>query len=221
MHIDGVEKAPRTFEHIEPEIVGNTRRLLMSEVSGRAFLLRKLRQIVPGIEKDSPMAIKSLERLKELEHEGYQYEGAEPSFELEIMKLFGTYAPSFELVEFKVIVNEPSIDSVSSAAMIKIRVNGQEEITADEGDGPVDALDAAIRKALTRFYPVLADMKLTDYKVRVIDSGAATAARVRVLIESTDGREVWTTIGVSGDIIQASWKALVDSMEYFLHKSLN
>jgi 2-isopropylmalate synthase len=218
MHIDAVGKSTPSFEHISPEAVGNARHFLMSEVSGRSYLLRKLRQVVPEIQKDSPIARKVAERLKELEFEGYQYEGAETSFELEIKKLLGKYEPFFELVEFKVIVNEPSVDGVGCSALIKIRVNGQEDITADEGDGPVDALDRAIRKAMIHFYPQIARMKLTDYKVRVIDSGAATAAKVRVLIESTDGTDRWTTIGVSTDIILASWKALVDSMEYMLLK---
>jgi len=219
MHIDGVEKAPSTFEHVEPSAIGNNRMFLLSEVSGRGFLLRKLKQIAPDAEKDSKIAHKVIDRLKEREHEGYQYEGAEASFELEIKKLLNIYEPHFSLVEFKVIVNEPSVVGFGAAALIKIRVGGQDEITADEGDGPVEALDRAIRKAMERFYPQLKKMKLTDYKVRVINSASATAASVRVLIESTDGIDTWTTIGVDVDIIHASWKALVDSMDYMLMKS--
>jgi 2-isopropylmalate synthase len=218
MHIDGVEKTTFSFEHIDPSLVGNVRKFLLSEVAGRSFLLRKLRQIVPEAAKDSPVTHMVLNRLKELESEGYQYEGAEASFELVIKKLLNLYKSHFSLIEFKVIVSEPSGDGVGASALIKIRVNGQDEITAYEGDGPVEALDRAIRKAMERFYPQLKKMKLTDYKVRVIDSAAATAARVRVLIESTDGKDAWTTIGVDGDIIHASWKALVDSMDYLLMK---
>ncbi len=218
MHSDAISKNPRTYEHIDPELVGNKRIFLMSEVAGRSAVLSTIRQVDPDITKDSPETGLILERLKELEHEGYQYEGAESSFELVIRKVLGKYAPFFELREFKVIVNEPSIGGINSSAMIKINVDGQDEITAAEGDGPVNALDRAVRKALERFYPQIGEMKLTDYKVRVLDSNSATAAKVRVLVESTDGREVWTTIGVSTDIIDASWKALVDSIEHKLLK---
>ena len=145
---------------------------------------------------------------------GYQYEGAETSFEIIVRKVLGKYQPLFELTEFKVIVNEPSINNVNSYALIKIKVGDQEEITASDGDGPVNALDNALRKALERFYPNIKSVKLTDYKVRVLDSKTATASKVRVLIESTDGEDTWTTIGVSTDIIEASWRALVESIEY-------
>ena len=218
MHIDAVCKNTASFEHIGPETVGNSRSALMSEVSGRSAFTRMAQRIDPSIDKDSPVLSKVAARMKELEHKGYHYEAAESSFELEVMKLLGKYEPSFELTEFKVIVNEPSVNSVDSVAIIKIKVNGQEEISAEEGNGPVNALDRAIRKAMKRFYPELEKMKLTDYRVRVLDSSAATGSSVRVLIESTDGVETWTTIGVSTDIIQASWKALVDSIEYMLGK---
>jgi len=218
MHIDAVYKAPVSFEHIDPEKVGNSRKILMSEVSGRSTILNKINEVDPSLSKDSPETKLIIDRLKQLEHEGYQFEGAESSFELVIRKILGKYKPSFELKEFKVIVNEPSIDGVNSSAMIKIKVDSQEEITAAEGDGPVNALDNAVRKALERFYPQVKEIKLTDYKVRVLDSSSATAAKVRVLIESGDGKDVWTTIGVSTDIIEASWVALVDSIEYKLSK---
>jgi 2-isopropylmalate synthase len=218
MHIDGVNKNPASFEHIEPELVGNARTFLMSEVAGRSTILKMITQVEPSITKTSSEAKQIIDRLKELEHEGYQFEGAESSFELVIRKMLGKYEPFFTLKEFKVMVNEPSINSVNSSAMIKIQVGEQEEITAAEGDGPVNALDNALRKALERFYPQIREMKLSDYKVRVLDSTLATAAKVRVLIESTDGKDVWTTIGVSTDIIEASWKALVDSIEYKLIK---
>lgn len=218
MHADAVSKNTRSYEHIDPEAVGNERVFLMSEVAGRSAVLNLIKNVDSSITKDSPDARRVLERLKELEYEGYQYEGAESSFEIEIRKVLGKYRPSFELREFKVIVNEPSLGGINSSAMIKIKVDDQAEITAAEGDGPVNALDKAVRKALERFYPQIRGMKLTDFKVRVLDSVSATAAKVRVLIESTDGKEVWTTIGVSTDIIDASWKALVDSIEYKLIK---
>ena len=216
MHIDAVVKNPMSYEHIDPEMVGNSRRMLMSEVAGRSTLMTRINAVDPGLGKDAPETQKIIDRLKQLEHEGYQFEAAESSFELVVRKILGKYQPFFELKEYKVIVNEPSINGVNSSAMIKIRVGDQEEITAAEGDGPVNALDNAVRKALERFYPEISEIRLTDYKVRVLDSDQASAAKVRVLIESTDHRENWTTIGVSTDVIDASWRALVDSIEYKL-----
>lgn len=219
MHADAVTKNSTAYEMISPEAVGNERIFLMSEVAGRSAVLNLVKKVDPTITKDSPVVRIILDNLKEMEHQGYQYEGAESSFELIIMKVLGKYHPFFELRDFKVIVNEPAeANERNSSAMIKVKVGDQEEITAAEGDGPVNALDNAVRKALVRFYPCISEMKLTDYKVRVLDSTSATAAKVRVLIESTDGNEVWTTIGVSTDIIEASWKALVDSIEYKLGK---
>lgn len=219
MHADAVTKNASAYEMIDPEVVGNQRIFLMSEVAGRSAVLNLVKKIEPALTKDSEETRRILEKLKEMEHEGYQYEGAESSFELIVMKVLGKYHPFFELKDFKVIVSEPAaVNERNSTAMIKVKVGDQEEITAAEGDGPVNALDNAVRKALVRFYPCISEMKLTDYKVRVLDSTSATAAKVRVLIESTDGNEVWTTIGVSADIIEASWKALVDSIEYKLGK---
>jgi 2-isopropylmalate synthase len=216
MHVDAVVKNPVSYEHIDPDLVGNSRRTLMSEVAGRSTLLARIQAVDPKIGKDSPETKKIIERLKQLEHEGYHFEAAEQSFELVVRKMLGKYTPFFELVEFKVMVNEPSVNNMNSSAMIKIRVGDDTEITAAEGDGPVNALDKAVRKALERFYPAIGEIRLTDYKVRVLDSKEASAAKVRVLIESTDHRENWTTIGVSTDIIDASWQALVDSIEYKL-----
>ncbi|MGE4283274.1 MAG: citramalate synthase [Clostridia bacterium] len=221
MHIDGVTKNPKTFEHINPELVGNERRFLMSEVAGRSSIISRIHLIAPEVTRDSPETKRIIDKLKSLEHAGYQFEGAESSFELVIRKELGKYTKFFELEHFKAIVNEPSGSSHSSTAMIKIRVDGEEEITAAEGDGPVNALDKALRKALERFYPQLKEMHLSDFKVRVLDSKTATAAKVRVLIESTDGEQIWSTVGVSTDIIEASWRALVDSIEYKLQKDLD
>lgn len=216
MHADAVNKNTSAYELIDPGTVGNERVFLMSEVAGRSAVMSLINKVDPSVTRDSGETRLVIEKLKEMEYEGYQYEGAESSFELIVRKVLGKYQPFFELKEFKVIVNEPTMNSVNSSAMIKIKVGEQEEITAAEGDGPVNALDNAVRKAIVRFYPWITEMKLTDFKVRVLDSNSATAAKVRVLIESTDGREKWTTIGVSTDIIEASWRALVDSIEYKL-----
>jgi 2-isopropylmalate synthase len=216
MHIDAVVKNPISYEHVNPELIGNSRRVLMSEVAGRSTLLARINAVDPTLTKDSPETRRIMDKLKELEHEGYQFETAESSFELVVRKMLGRYTPFFELVEFKVIVNEPCVNEVNSSVIIKVRVGDQEVLTVAEGDGPVNALDRAARKALERLYPAIGDIRLTDYKVRVLDSDKASAAKVRVLIESSDGRESWTTIGVSTDIINASWQALVDAMEYKL-----
>lgn len=220
MHIDGVSKSSRSFEHINPEIVGNERKFLTSEVAGRSTILSLIQKIVPTIEKNSPECDLVIDKLKKLEYEGYQFEGADGSFELLIRKTLGKYKPFFELVNFKTIGERPYQDGRSASVVIKIIVDGKTEITAAEGNGPVDALNGALRKALEVFYPQLSDVHLTDYKVRVLDSKTATASKVRVLIESSDGKDSWSTIGVSKDIIEASWLALVDSIEYKLIKDI-
>lgn len=220
MHIDGVNKAASSFEHIAPELVGNERRLLMSEVAGRSTILAKLQAVDPTLTKDSVETEQLINKLKELEHEGYQFEGAESSFRLLVRKHLGKYRPFFNLIYFKIIGDSNINGSCSSSAMVKLEVDGQEEITAADGAGPVHALDRALRKALEVFYPELKKVHLTDYKVRVLDTKTATASKVRVLIESTDGTDSWTTVGVSTDIIEASWIALVDSMEHKLLKDM-
>lgn len=216
MHIDGVVKNSQSFEHIDPEQVGNKRRFLMSEVSGRSTILSRIQEVEPNITKDSEETLLLMDKLKQLEHEGYQFEGAESSFELLIRRSLGKYRTFFTVKDFKVISEQPWEDLNSASAMIKVQVDGVEEITAAEGDGPVNALDKALRKALGFFYPQLNRTRLTDYKVRVLNSNGGTAAKVRVHIESTDGKRVWGTVGVSTNIIEASWKALVDSIEYAL-----
>ncbi len=217
MHIDGVRKAPESFEHLNPELVGNERRILMSEVAGRSTILSKIQEINPDITKDSFETKEIIDKLKDMEHVGYQFEGAESSFELIIRKHLGKYKPFFELENYTTMGRQPSENSqINSSAIVKINVEGKTEITAAEGNGPVNALDKALRKALEVFYPSLKNVSLRDYKVRVLDTKDATAAKVRVLIESTDGEEYWTTVGVSTDIIEASWIALVDSIEYKL-----
>ena len=218
MHIDGVGKASHSFEHINPEKVGNQRRFLISEVSGRSMVLERVREVDPSVTKDDEVTDRIVKRIKAMEHEGYQFEGAEATFELVIRKELGKYRSFFELEHFKIIGEQPTNGQYGSSAIIKIRVDGHDEITAAEGDGPVHAMDSALRKVLVGFYPELSNVHLTDFKVRVIDGEEATAARVRVLLQSTDGDEVWTTVGVSTDIIEASWLALVDSIDYKLLK---
>lgn len=216
MHVDGVLKNTASFEHINPEAVGNSRRILVSEMSGKANVHRYIHEVDPMIQKDSAETKAVMDKLKELEYEGYQFEGAESSMELLIRKVLGKHKPFFALNQFKVIVSEPSGEEKSASALIKIHVGNSEEITAAEGEGPVDALDKALRKALERFYPQLSKVRLTDYKVRVLDSNRAVESLVRVLVESSDGVNKWSTVGVSRDIIEASWRALVDSVEYKL-----
>lgn len=213
MHIDAVNKNPISYEHINPSQVGNERHILVSEVAGRGALLNKLQQIEPSLTKDSPDTIRVLEQLKALEHDGYQFEGAESSFDLLMHKLLGKFEPFFSLKQYNVSVFEPSADGLNSSATIHVNVNGQDASATAQGDGPVNALDKAMRKALTDFYPAINEIKLVDYKVRVLDSSQATAAKVRVIIESTDQQQSWTTIGVSTDIIEASWLALKDAVE--------
>lgn len=220
MHIDGVNKCERSFEHIVPESVGNKRRFLMSEVSGRTTVLAKLKGIMPELTKESPETAEIVKKIKELEHMGYQFESADASFELVVLNILGKYNPHFKLDMYKTSGEFPSADeNLSAYAMLKIDVNDVKETAAALGNGPVNALDLALRKALSVFYPELDKVHLTDYKVRVLAGDDATAAKVRVLIDSTNGEEVWTTVGVSTDIIEASWKALVDSIEYILYRN--
>ncbi|SHE82194.1 2-isopropylmalate synthase [Caldanaerobius fijiensis DSM 17918] len=218
MHIDAVLKNTRTYEHIDPESVGNERRILMSEVSGKSTILSKIKEIEPTLTKNSPETKMIIDELKKMEYEGYQFEGAEGSFYLIVKKLLGKFKKHFDIKYFKVIDQIPWDLQTSATAMVKVAVDGIEEVTAAEGNGPVNALDAALRRALERFYPVLKSVVLTDYKVRVLNSDGATAAKVRVLIESSDREECWSTMGVSTNIIQASWDALIDSIEYKLAK---
>lgn len=221
MHIDAVAKTAKSYEHINPELIGNDRRFLISEVSGRSTILKEIQKIFPNIERDSEEVTKVTNRLKELEYEGYKFEGAEGTVELLIRKTIGKYKPFFKLNHFKTIVEQPfNNKDFTSTAIVNITVDNENKIAASQGDGPVNALDKALREALESFYPKLKEVRLVDYKVRVLDSKSATGSKVRVLIESTDGRENWTTVGVSKDVIEASWTALVDSLEYKLIKDM-
>ncbi len=220
MHIDGIGKNPRSFEHINPELVGNERRMLMSEVAGRATILKRIQRIAPNLGKEAPETKQIVDTLKRMEMSGYQFEGAESSFELVIAKHLGKYKPYFVLDHYKTLGERPIAGDplTSHTAVVKVAVDNEMAIAVAQGDGPVHALDKALRKVLEDFYPVLATVHLTDYKVRVLDSKDASAAKVRVLIETTDGEHSWSTVGVSTDIIEASWMALVDSIEYKLMK---
>lgn len=219
MHVDGVAKEPDSFEHINPALVGNTRNIVLSEMAGRTAVLSLVGDIDPSIKKNSELAAELCEYLKELEAGGYIFESAQASLKLKLIKKLGKFKPYFKLSKFKVIGEQSSENAFDlSSAMIKIEVNSQTETTAAEGEGPVNALDLALKKAVERFYPQIATVRLTDYKVRVIEPADATAALVRVLITSTDGSDIWTTVGVSRDIIKASLLALLDSIEYKLIK---
>ena len=219
MHIDAVTKNPVSYEHVPPESVGNERVFLMSEVAGRSLIIEKIRKFDTDITKSSPVVTEIVNKVKQLEHDGYKFEGADGSFELLVRKIIGKYQPFFKLHYYKTMGEQSMHNGAAcSFAQIKIEVDNQIEITAGEGAGPVHALDTALRKALERFYPNVSAIRLTDYKVRVLDSQSATASKVRVLIESSDSTEDWTTVGVSTDIIEASWLALVDSIEYKLIK---
>lgn len=222
MHIDGVMKLPRSFEHIDPETVGNRRHFLTSEVSGRGTVLPVIRKFVPDAEKHSESTGRMVEVLKQKELEGYQYEAAEASFELLVKKTLGLYESFFGVTFFKVTDDVPYPNGhMPSSAIVEIKVGSKTRIAGSVGNGPINALDRAMREGLRNFYPEIGSMHLTDYKVRVISSGSATDSTIRVLIDSTDGKEVWTTVGVSTDITEASFKALTDSYEYMLSKTIN
>lgn len=214
MHIDGMLKDSHSFEHIEPERVGNHRRFLVSEMAGRGALTTRLQTIAPDIHKDSPEASIIMERLKSLEADGYTFEDADGSLALRILGALNRRKRYFDVLDFHVVSRKPE-GRLNAQAYVKVRVGDQVEITADEGDGPVNALDCAVRKALSRFYPCIEEMRLVDFKVRVI-SEDGTASRVRVHMESAGGGKTWSTVGVSGNIIEASFIALTDSIEYML-----
>lgn len=219
MHVNAVQKVAHSFEHVEPGTVGNRQRILVSELSGQSNVLMKAEELGLPVEKGSEEAIAILQNLKELEEQGYEFEAAEASFELLIRKHLQTYKPFFELHEYHCTFRrDGERDYDTCSATVKLSINGIEEYRVAEGDGPVNALDGALRKALRDHHPYIDEMELEDYKVRIIDSRQGTAAKTRVLILSSDGKDEWGTVGVSYNIIQASWRALVDSFEYFLAK---
>jgi len=217
LHVDAVRKSKRAYEHIAPDLVGNERRFLISELSGKSTVLAELEKA--KIAEDKELAKKILVRVQELENQGFQFEAANASFDLLVKKIMGTYKPAFELVKYHTIVEKRATGDLVTEATVKlVRPDGVTEHVVGEGDGPVNALDAALRKSLENFYPGIKDVHLIDYKVRVVNARAGTAARVRVIIESRDKSSIWGTVGVSENIIEASWQALVDSVEYKLQK---
>jgi 2-isopropylmalate synthase len=216
MHAHGIARNPASYEHIDPAAVGNERRILVSELSGQSSILAKTTKY--AITHDRALMVQILNRVQDLEHEGYEFEAAEASFDLLVKKAANLYEPKFERLAYRVNIEADQDGRPLTEATVKVRVGGQTQHTVSEGDGPVNALDASLRKALQSFYPNLEGMHLVDYKVRVVNARAGTAARVRVVIESRDANDVWGTVGVSENIIEASWLALVDAAEYKLFK---
>jgi 2-isopropylmalate synthase len=219
MHVHAINKAAKTYEHIDPSLVGNERRILVSELSGRSNIAALVDK--HNIDADRELTDQILAEVVRLENNGYQFESAGASFNLLARRLAGTYTPHFETIKYRVVAGDRDAATGASfaEAIIKVRVGETLWFDAAEGHGPVNALDAALRRALLGTYPTLAEMRLVDYKVRVVDSAAGTAAHIRVNIESSDGHESWGTIGVSENIIEASWRALVDAVEYRLHQT--
>ena len=215
MHVHAVNRIARSYEHITPDAVGNERRILVSELSGRSNIVAKTTKF--NISENNELMQKILIAVQDLENEGYQYEAAEASFDLLVMKQAGTYTPAFQLEHYRVNVENQAREPMTEA-VIKLTTGSTCQHVVGEGDGPVNALDSALRKALTAAYPRLSEMTLVDYKVRVINSTEGTAARVRVVIESRDKDGMWSTVGVSENIIEASWIALVDAIEFKIHK---
>jgi len=218
VHINAVMKNSSTYEHIDPSLVGNRRRMLVSELGGKTQVFLQAKDAGFDLAKDSPQAKKILKLVQDMESKGYHFEAAQASFELLMKRALKKYKKSFELEGFKVVIEKTPQKKLTSEAVIKLKVNGVKEHTAAEGDGPINALDNALRKALKDFYPTLSQMHLFDFKVRVLNEKGGTAAPVRVLIQSQDEDATWNTIGVSENIIEASWLALVDSVEYKLFK---
>ncbi len=212
MHAAGVEADARTFEHLDPEALGNRREILASELSGKATIRSQAERA--GLDLDEAAAARAVEGLKQREHRGYHYEAAPASFELLLRREAGSYEPLFELESFRVVVEKRANGRVETEATIKVKVDGERYLRVAEGNGPVNALDSALRAAIADRYPHLADIELTNYKVRILDESHGTGAVTRVLLDSSDGDREWGTIGVSENIIEASWEALVDSLEY-------
>lgn len=215
IHVSAVMKDSKTYEHIEPQLVGNKQRILVSELAGQSNIISKAQELGLDVTANNDKTKAIMNRIKELEHKGYQFEGADASLELLLREAFGETTEIFRLESFKMLV-EKSAGQLVSEAIVKINVDGEIVYTAAEGNGPVNALDNALRKALMQYYPSIMDVVLSDYKVRVIDESDATSGIVRVLIESTDFNNTWSTVGVSSNIIEASWEALVDSIRYAL-----
>jgi 2-isopropylmalate synthase len=219
IHVSAIRRNPETYEHIDPELVGNSRRVLVSELSGKSNVMQKAEELGLGLEEDREKAREVVEQVKELEGKGYQYEAAEGSFEILVNRMMDNHRTYFTLEGFRVINEQAKNGQPHCEATIRVTVDGRKEHTAADGVGPVNALDNALRKALNEFYPELDDVRLTDFKVRVLDETSGTEAKVRVLAEMTDDDESWGTVGVSDNIIEASWQALTDGIDYKLMKT--
>jgi 2-isopropylmalate synthase len=220
VHVDAVLKHRSTYEHVAPESVGNTRRTLVSELSGGSTIVSKAALHDLNLTKKSPETRSLLKRVADMEREGYSFEGAEASFELLMMQAAGTYRKLFDVAGFRVVVEKRGPGEPMTEATVKLMVNGEERLTVAEGDGPVHALDNALRKALRKFYPELSEIKLTDFKVRVVNVREGTAAKVRTIISSSDHEKEWSTVGVSTNMIEASWRALVEGVTYGLMRRM-
>lgn len=218
IHVSALLKDSLTYEHINPEEVGNHRRVLVSELSGLSNLLYKARELNLDVNSYDAETRKVIKQIKEMENQGFQFEGADASLELFLRKAFGQNGDFFQLKNLKIILEKNEGENISSEAMVKIQVGDKIFHTAADGDGPVNALDNSLRKALTEIYPEISEVHLSDYKVRVLNGDHGTAARVRVLIESADKSNKWNTVGVSENIMEASWQAIVDSLNYKLMK---
>lgn len=218
VHVSAVAKNSAAYEHMTPELVGNHRRVLVSDLAGKSNVEYKAKELGIDLAKNTSLSKKIVREVKLMEDRGFQFDAADGSLSLLIKKAIGEFVDPFTLECFSVVTSRTQNNPCLSQATIKISVDGEEELTAAEGNGPVNALDHALRKALTKFYPQIGEMRLIDFKVRTLEGSEGTAAGVRVLLDSTDGTEVWSTIGVSGNIIEASWQALVDSIEYKLSK---
>ena len=219
LHVSAVEAAPLTFEHIDPALVGNEQRILISELSGKSAVLRKAHEFGLDLESDDGRVAKILREVKEREHRGYHYEAADASFELLLREQLAPHEPLFRLESFRVLVEKRADGKAMVEATIKVHVDGERMVTTAEGNGPVNALDSALRQALVRRYPHLGDIELVNYKVRILDETKGTGAVTRVLLDASDGEEVWGSVGVSENIIEASWEALVDSIEFGMLRS--
>lgn len=216
IHVSAILKDASTYEHTKPEFVGNKQRVLVSELAGQSNVLVKAQELNLDFDKEHQKTKEVIEKIKDLEHQGYQFEGADATLELLLREAFEGLEEIFTLESFKMLVEKSANQSVVSEAIVKVKVHGETIYTAAEGNGPVNALDNALRKALIQYYPDIKNIHLSDYKVRVLDEKDATAGKVRVLMETTDFNTTWNTLGVSSNIIEASWYALVDSLRYAL-----
>lgn len=218
IHVSAVMKEPRAYEHMNPEWVGNARHVLVSDLAGKSNIEYKARELGIDLNGGGVDSRRIVTDVKRMEQDGFQFDAAEGSLKILLQKLTDQFHPTFDLMSFRITIEKDLDQPCRAHATMKIRVDGRDEITAAEGNGPVSALDNALRKALRQFYPCVDAMHLVDFKVRVIDGNAGTGAKVRVLIDSRDADNIWSTIGVSTDIIDASWQALADSFQYKLAK---